>query len=751
VHACLLTLRADAALRASQADANVAGPSGAAAPAAPTAAARARGDGGDSAERDSGSEDESDGEYQDIGTARAQRGGALAAEDDEEPEEAEEAAAEGARGIAADAGVSDMDYLRSRVRAKFSDDDEDDEDDEEEAEDDAAAAEDGDAADEDAAEDADACDDADAEPAAAGAPRVTYAENGSGDAALARTGRIFCRNLPFTATEDELTELFVPFGQLASVHVVTDRGSGRSKGLAYVHFGAPACAVAALAALDKSIFQGRLLHLLPAALPPSAAGAEGGAGDAAGGKDADKAAAGASAYKAEKEARLKASAGDSRTWSTLFMRPDTVAAALAARYGVDKADVMEPGAGSAAVRLALGEAQLVADTKTELAAAGVDIAALEAAAASRAAVAAGAAGVARSNTVLLLKNLPFSADADELRALCSRFGGVARLLLPASRGLAIVEYLEPAEARAAFAGLAYKRYQHVPLYVEWAAAALLPPPAARSQPGAAAAAAAKRAPVSAAEAALGKAAGAAAGGAGAEEDAEDGDAACTLYVKNLAFATDDAALRRHFEAAPVLRGHVRAVRVARKPGKTPGSTLSAGYGFVELDSAAAAHKAMAALDGSALDGHLLKLQVSRNGAAEGGGGGGGNERNARAGGAAAAAPGAAGAGGTKLVVRNVAFEATKADLRALFAPFGQLKSLRLPRKFDGQHRGFAFVELTTRAEARAAFDAVGGTHLYGRHLVTEWALADEGVDELRARTAQRFAAAEQGGAKKRRV
>ena len=42
--------------------------------------------------------------------------------------------------------------------------------------------------------------------------------------------------------------------------------------------------------------------------------------------------------------------------------------------------------------------------------------------------------------------------------------------------------------------------------------------------------------------------------------------------------------------------------------------------------------------------------------------------------------------GTKLVVRNVAFEATRKDLMALFAPFGQIKSCRLPKKMDGNHR-----------------------------------------------------------------
>jgi RNA recognition motif. (a.k.a. RRM, RBD, or RNP domain) len=38
------------------------------------------------------------------------------------------------------------------------------------------------------------------------------------------------------------------------------------------------------------------------------------------------------------------------------------------------------------------------------------------------------------------------------------------------------------------------------------------------------------------------------------------------------------------------------------------------------------------------------------------------------------------------VVRNVAFEATRKDLVGLFGPFGHIKSARLPRKFDGNHR-----------------------------------------------------------------
>ena len=103
--------------------------------------------------------------------------------------------------------------------------------------------------------------------------------------------------------------------------------------------------------------------------------------------------------------------------------------------------------------------------------------------------------------------------------------------------------------------------------------------------------------------------------------------------------------------------------------------------------------------------------------------------------------------GTKLVVRNVAFEATRKDLMGLFGPFGHIKSCRLPKKFDGSHRGFAFVEFVTKQEAGNAMEGVGGTHLYGRRLVVEYAAqgAEEGLTELRAKTAKQMRGGDEEG------
>ena len=57
--------------------------------------------------------------------------------------------------------------------------------------------------------------------------------------------------------------------------------------------------------------------------------------------------------------------------------------------------------------------------------------------------------------------------------------------------------------------------------------------------------------------------------------------------------------------------------------------------------------------------------------------------------------------GTKLLVKNLAFEATRNDLRELFGAFGQIKSVRIPRKFDGGTRGFGFIDFRSMLDLSA--------------------------------------------------
>lgn len=45
---------------------------------------------------------------------------------------------------------------------------------------------------------------------------------------------IFVGNLNFQTTEEQLQDLFTPFGEVSSVKIVTDKFSGRSRGFGFV-------------------------------------------------------------------------------------------------------------------------------------------------------------------------------------------------------------------------------------------------------------------------------------------------------------------------------------------------------------------------------------------------------------------------------------------------------------------------------------------------------------------------------------
>ena len=75
-------------------------------------------------------------------------------------------------------------------------------------------------------------------------------------------------------------------------------------------------------------------------------------------------------FKEAREAERKSEAGNRAAWNTLFMRSDTVAEAVAAHYGITKSQLLSRDAADLPVRMALGEAHVIAMTKKALGDAG---------------------------------------------------------------------------------------------------------------------------------------------------------------------------------------------------------------------------------------------------------------------------------------------------------------------------------------------------------------------------------------------
>src|SRR5262245_30164942 len=73
--------------------------------------------------------------------------------------------------------------------------------------------------------------------------------------------RIYCGNLSFQATEDDVRGLFSQHGEVTAVHVVMDRETGRWRGFAFVEMSNEAQAKAAITALDGFRHQDRNLKV----------------------------------------------------------------------------------------------------------------------------------------------------------------------------------------------------------------------------------------------------------------------------------------------------------------------------------------------------------------------------------------------------------------------------------------------------------------------------------------------------------
>ena len=514
--------------------------------------------------------------------------------------------------------------------------------------------------------------------------------------------RLFVRNLPFTTTEEELHEAFSQFGQINSVHIPVD-DSKRNKGYAFVAFESKKDAKIAMEAMDGGDFQGRLIHILPAKPTKERALDE---------NDPNL------SYK-EKQAIIRQKEAEKTTkgWSATFLRGDAVVDNISDRLGVTKGDVLNVkdgiSSGNAAVRLALGETHIISENVAFFESHGVDVKALEASGGKK------TNSVKRSKTMILVKNLPYDTLLEDLTKVFHGIGGDVpqRILLPPSKSAALVEYGHAVDARRAFRRLSYKKFKHVPLYLEWApmneefdrsASGQSESHESRNDPK-------RQTHLSANER-----------NQPVDEDpvndAVDVGTSQAIYVKNLNFATSESQLRDAFSQAGL---DPRAVKIPTKAAPSRKNTsdggegseirqLSMGFGFVEFSSEDEALEAIKKMQGKLVDGHSLEIKMSTKSLSGRSSRAPEIDKTARK---------------TKIMVRNVPFEATRSELLQLFGSFGQLKKVRLPKKFDGTHRGFAFCEFVTSKEARNAMTSLSQTHLYGRHLVLEWAEAECGENE----------------------
>ncbi|KAI8933891.1 hypothetical protein NX059_009588 [Plenodomus lindquistii] len=478
---------------------------------------------------------------------------------------------------------------------------------------------------------------------------------------IRETGRLFLRNLHYGVTEDELRDQFSKHGPLQEVHVALNKADGKGKGFAFVQFQNHDHAVEAYLDNDNTIFQGRLLHIISA--KPK--------------KDTtlDEFEISKLPLKKQKEIKRKQEAAKATfNWNSLYLNADAVMSTVASRMGISKSELLDPTSSDAAVKQAHAETHIIQETKNYFAEQGVDLEAFQRS--------------AKGDTAILVKNIPHGVTSDEVRKLFEEHGTVTRFLMPPTGMSAIVEFSNSAEAKTAFMSLSYKRLKNSIIYLEKAPkdlfkAGVVPnitQAVSVAKPGT---------KLSATD---------------LLEDAPEPETSntATLFVRNLNFTTTSERLTEAFQPLSGFRSAKVKTKIDPKRG-----VLSMGFGFVEFTNAETATAALRAMDGRDLEGHKLQIKASHKGADAA------EERRREDASKKAAS--------TKILIKNLPFEASKKEVRALFTPYGQLRSVRVPKKFDSSSRGFGFAEFTTKRDASNAMNALKNTHLLGRRLVLAFA------------------------------
>ena len=516
--------------------------------------------------------------------------------------------------------------------------------------------------------------------------------------------RLYLRNIPFEITEDDIRSKFEKYGTINEIHIPINYKTNQSFGYAYISYETVESSIMAINKMDGEYFMGRRLHISIAEekynKPESELKIKY--------SQKDK-----SSYKKEKTNKLKSNYNDETNWNYLFLNQNAVIDAVAKRLKIKKEDLLSQNNTDIAVQISAMETTIINETKEWLKQQGINLDILKGK----------RQDCIRSKTIILVKNISNKTKKENLQNLLERYGNLVRFLLSPSNTLAICEYVNKKHAENCIKHLSYYELDGELLYLEFAPEGLVSDSKENNKNNKIEEKPKDIINIDESEE------------ENKEENKEEGidlleGQGKILFVKNLDFSTNEKQLKKFFEKKDYI---VKKVEIAKH--LKDGKNVSSGFGFVELKDEKMVLKAMKNLQGALLGGHSLKLSISKSSKNE-------NkdllknkrkretelndyeyeDENIS---------------NNKLLIKNIAFEASKEELRKLFKEYGQVKNLRLPTKIDGSHRGFAFIEFMSHEEAQKVFKELQNTHFYKRKLIIEWAKQDNTIEEIREKTSKK--------------
>ncbi len=76
---------------------------------------------------------------------------------------------------------------------------------------------------------------------------------------MSQNKKLYVGSLPYSLTEDELKEIFLPFGPVASARIIIDKMTGKSKGFGFVEMDSADAAQKAIETIHGAELHGRTL------------------------------------------------------------------------------------------------------------------------------------------------------------------------------------------------------------------------------------------------------------------------------------------------------------------------------------------------------------------------------------------------------------------------------------------------------------------------------------------------------------
>ena len=505
--------------------------------------------------------------------------------------------------------------------------------------------------------------------------------------------RLFVTNIPFIIEKDEVKELFEKYGPVSECIVPKDK-SGNSKGMAYISYEDPNDAIQAMHKMDNKIRLGRILHIKQAFKAKRDLYKEDEKKEVV---QTEK-----SSYKKVKRNTFMRKLDDTSSWNTLFLNPNTVMDAVSKSYGISKAEMLDKEVENPAVRIATAETEVINETKEFLKANGINI---EIFTTER-------KDCPRSKKVMLVKNINTGMAKKKLTNLFNNYGEVSKVQLPKNKAIGIVKFVYEDHAENAFKNLSEYSVDGTVLYLEWAPMNMMEENAED---------AAKEVAVDSFNTKMveevketkmqeevketkdddvvmkfEKVEGSDNFGGPRDDDIDKNK---TVFVKNQNFSTTEDSLWE-FQEEIGTANDVKSLKIVSKDG------LSCGFGFIEFHFGNGANKFIKSKQNSLLHDHSQKLSISAPKARP--------ETKRKTVEANQKVT-------TKIVIRNLDFAANYREVKELQKNYGDVKAIRMPKKPDGNHRGFCFVEYMSLDDTKEAFEALGHTHFYGRKLVIEYA------------------------------